>query len=338
MAKAGKNVEPIETPNEELSVENNVETAIVSAPAPVSTLALNKALADRLPPDHRDRERVLMMERPSPSALIEKVASLDGTWQDRVLGLVRKMRPSKQGLHVQGSGFKVTDIKLYHGVGSDASRPAKLAPGCFYTSDSRSLDDKFVAAVIAVHEPRTLWPPMDGQRARPLCSSLDQRQGSAFGACATCKYSSLQWSKGGCAPEVQAFVIDQEMTGIYSIKFTKTSHRSGTHLTKLIAGDDELWSRWIQFSSTEYKEGTKRWYGIQAAPIDAKNAAEIFTPKSLDPVFRSMSQALDAEVYYPALADQYDRAKAPQLGAGGTSGDTFDEPMTDAGVPDFSNA
>lgn len=332
MAKSTKSAD-VSNQQEVVVSEQKVETSLAPTMPSSNVFALNKALAERLPLDHKDRERVLMLERPSPAMLIEAIGQLPEEWQPKVMSLVRRMRPIKQGLHIQGSGFKVGEIKLFHGVGNDPSRPERLAPGSFYSSDSRSFDNAFVGAVIGVHQGRTLWPQADGQRSRPLCYSLDVRQGTTMGECASCVHATKKWSEGGCAPEVTVDLIDREMTGVYRIKFAKTAHRGGEHLMKLVSGDDELWSRWIKFSSTENKDGSKRWYGIQASPLPSANPAEIFTPKSLDVVFRAISQALDCEVFYPALADVYDRVKAAASSNDVTPvADLGDEP------PDFSNA
>lgn len=321
--------------------ENNVSetsTEIVpAAPAGGNAMALNMALASRLPEEYR--ESVLMLERPSTTALAEMVSKLDESWQSKVMSLLRRMRPTKQGIHTKGGGFKITEIKLYQGVGNDPARPAKLPPGGLYTSDTQVIETPFIGAVVGVHETRTMWPPLEGARSGPLCYSLDMEQGSKHGKCKSCHYANKLPRDGGCGTEVVAYIVDQNMTGVYSIKFSKTSYRAGKQLIQLVSAGDEIWSRWVSFSEQEYKDGSKRWFGLKASAVESKNQADLFVPKALDPILRAMSCALDAEVYYPALADVYDRSRASGGGVAlPVAGETFDEPLADNGLPDYSNA
>jgi len=312
-------------------------TELATAPAPGSfaaNLAANKALVARLPERHH--EAALGLERPTTAAMVDIISKLTPEWQEKVAGLVRKMRPNKQGVHMKGSGFKIPEIKLYHGVGNDESRPPKLAPGDFYTSDSRGLDSEFVATVIGLHETRTMWPPLGAEKSGPLCYSLDMAQGSKYGKCEECPNAKKLPRDGGCGTEVVAYLVDKNMTGVYSIKFSKTSYRAGRNLINLVQSGDEIWSRWISFSSQEFKESSKRWFGIKPTGVESKNPADVYLPKELDPVLRALSQAVDAEVYFPALADLYDRVKTTSPAI---LGDTFNEPLADdSAVPDYSNS
>lgn len=336
MARAVKNADNVDTSLTQKE-ENTMSENTSLAPATNTGLALNKALAARLPEQYQDA--VLMLERPSTAALVELVSKLDESWQGKVTSLLRRMRPTKQGIHTKGGGFKITEVKLYQGVGNDPARPAKLPPGGLYTSDTQTLETPFIGAVIGLHETRTMWPPLEGARSGPLCYSLDMVQGSKYGKCEACPNSKKLPRDGGCGTEVVAYVVDKDMTGVYSIKFSKTSFRAGRQLIQLVSAGDEIWSRWVSFSEQEYKDGSKRWFGLKASAVESKNQADLFVPRELDPVLRALSQALDAEVYYPALADVYDRSRA------GTStvtlnvaGETFDEPLADNGLPDYSNA
>jgi predicted nucleic acid-binding Zn ribbon protein len=302
-----------------------------------SALALNQALAARLPESYH--ESVMLMERPTPVSMMQQVAALPTEWQDKTTALIRRMRPQKQGVHTKGSGFKIAEIRLYQGTGSDPARPAKMAPGGFYTDDSREIETPFVGAILGLHETRTMWPPRDGSvdSKGPLCYSLDSVQGSRYGLCSACPNAAKLQRDGGCGQEVVAYVVDREMTGIYSIKFSKTSLREGRKLIRLVQAGDEIWSRWISFAEQEYKEGSKRWFGYKVGAVESKNPADVHVPQALDPIFRALSQALDAEVYYPALADLYDRSKT---GGGavtaGLPAETFEPLANPSGNPDYS--
>lgn len=314
---------------------NETNTALATQTDTPSTFAMNKALAARLPDRYKDR--VMLLERPSTSHMLEIVEGLNPEWQEKVATLLRRMRPTKQGVHMKGGGFKIAEIKLYQGVGNDAARPPKLPPGGFYTSDSKTIEAPFVAAVVGLQETRTMWPSLDGARSGPICYSLDMVQGSKFGKCEECPNSKKLPRDGGCGTEVVAYVVDRDMTGVYSIKFSKTSYRAGKQLINLVNAGDEIWSRWVSFSEQEYKDGSKRWFGIKPGPVESKNQADVFVPKELNPVFMALSQAIDAELYYPALADVYDRSKATVVPELPGSGEGTINPIVEED-PDYGNA
>ena len=335
MAKKSTETTVTPEPTETKMPETTAPTTAITTTS--NALAMNQALAARLPEAYH--EAVMLMERPTPVSLLQQVATLPAEWQEKLTALVRRMRPQKQGVHTKGSGFKIAEIRLYQGTGSDPARPAKMAPGGFYTDDSREIETPFVDAILGLHETRTLWPPRDGsvESKGPLCYSLDSVQGSRYGLCSACPKAALLQRDGGCGQEVVAYVVDREMTGIYSIKFSKTSLREGRKLIRLVQAGDEIWSRWISFAEQEYKEGSKRWFGYKVGAVESKNQADVHVPKALDPIFRGLSQALDAEVYYPALADLYDRSKtgggAPQAGL---PAETFEPLANPSGNPDYS--
>lgn len=333
---AKKTTDPTPTETKEITVsETQPQTALATTGS--NSLALNTALAARLPEQYQDA--VMTMERPSPAGMMQLIAALPAEWQEKAAGMVRRMRPQKQGVHTRGGGFKIAEIRLYQGTGSDPARPAKMAPGGFYTDDSREIETPFIGAVLSIHETRTMWPPRDGsvESKGPICYSLDAVNGTRYGLCSSCPNSEKRTNEGGCGQEIVVYVVDRAMTGIYAMKFAKTSLREGRKLIRLVQGSDEIWSRWLSFSEQEYKEGSKRWFGYKVGAVESKNVDETYVSKPLDPVFRAFSQALDAEVYYPSLAEMYDRIKSSgsQLPSG-VPAETF-EPMTNpSGNPDYS--
>jgi hypothetical protein len=297
------------------------------------------ALAERLPARYKDD--VVLMVRPSPSALAGIVQKLPATDQERMMELIRKLNPKKQGAHTERTGFAPTIVRLFQGTGDDPLRPADLPPGHFYTSDSRALGKNFVGAVLGFYEGRILWPPQgqkgEGSSKVPLCVSMDRVKGSRYGECGTCPKANMQYNQGGCTRDVCVYLLDKGMTGIYELHFSKTSEGAGNALIKVITKSENIWDRWITFSTEERKEEGRRWFVQKATPV---TEGETATNKGLHDLFVGLSKVLDCDVYFPGLANTYDRAKSStEAGvAEGTPANTADESMLGLGGanPDYS--
>lgn len=323
MAKQPK--APTSETSETAETEVSSDTALTVAPktqlvaAPDNGMARNKALAERLPAQYR--EDVLFMVRPTPEQLFEIVANLPGDNQNKMMELVRKTRPKKQGAHTANEGFAPIQLKVNQGTGNDPTKPAKHPPGNFYTGDSRDMNDTIECVVLGFYEGRTMWPPRDqadGAGKGPLCFSFDRKMGSRYGDCASCPNASKKYTEGGCTREVTAWVMDRDMTGIYEVKFSKSSIGGGEAMVRVMKTAKALWERWFVVKNEERTEGDRRWFVTSAKPYnDPKDAAATYTDPDMHALYENLSRLLDADVYFPALADSYDRAK----GSTDTGGD-----------------
>lgn len=321
--------------------------AIVPATESVSSeFAARKALAMRLPEEVRPR--ALMLKRPSPAELMDIVMKLPEASQEAMMTLVSKTNPEKQGLHSSSSGFEPTALKVYHGTGNDPLRPRQTLPGQFYSADSRVIGEKFNAVPLAIYEGQILWPEksQDNKESKaPICVSVDRKMGSKYGSCHTCPLAPehRQYSQGGCMREVTAYLLDQDMTSIYELKFSKTSEGAGRALMGVMKKSNNLWDRWFTFEAKERVEKGNKWYVIQSGPV--ADAAKAVTDAKFHPLFTALSKVIDSDIYYTAMANTYDRAKnssdaggAPAPGATPAAG--FDEKAflkgdTEA-APDYS--
>lgn len=296
---------------------------------------------------HR-RNMMLADERPTQDQLMGVVESLTAPLQKQVLDIIKRANPRKPGMHTVNTGFTPIEMKLNQGTGSDPIRPRNSIPGHFYTGDSRALEERFDGLVIGLYQGRTLWPERDAQgdasSKAPICVSLDREQGSKYGACAQCYYAPKPYNEGGCATDVTVFFLDRDLTGIYSIKFSKSSIGGGEGLVKVLRKQEKPWARWVRFESQEAKKGDKRWFTIKAVPVsDPKNRDMEIPPAELDPLLGLLSAIVDYDVYYPAIVDTYSRfknnpASAPTGEALG--GEQFNEKLLEGGTPsdnaDFS--
>ena len=305
-------------------------------------LAAQQALANRLPAEYR--QDVLFLKRPTPEELFNTVSSLPASFQDKMMTLVAKTRPKKQGAHTTSTGFAPTALKLYHGVGNDPVRPAKMVAGEFYTGDSRVVGEKFNAVVLHFYMGRILWPPQGSTDSKaPICVSADRVTGSKYGSCLSCELAKRPYVQGGCMQEITFFLLDEDMTSIYELKFSKTSYKDGESLMKVINKSENIWDRWVTFEAQERTEGTKRWFVQKASPVmDPKNPDKANTPKELHKLFSDLSKIIDADVYYPFLAEIHDRLNgtAKEKPAGGeNAASSFDEKSAlgaDTDNPDYS--
>lgn len=317
-------------------------SATETAVEPVSAVSANKALADRLPA--RYREDVLFMVRPTPDQLVGIVEKLPGDSQAKMIELVRKTRPKKQGAHMSREGFSPTQLRVFQGTGNDPAKPAKLPPGNFYTVDSRDMGDSIDGVILGVYEGRTMWPSRDSGSSEkgPLCYSLDRKMGSRYGDCEACPNASKKYNEGGCGRDVVIWFVDRELTGIYELKFSKSSMGGGDALVKIVNKADNLWDRFFSIRNEERTEGDRRWFVTKAIPVnDPKNPAASNTDRALHPLYEALSRLLDSDVYFPALANVYDQAKSGGGGGGNVgrklSADEAALLGNDAGTPDYSD-
>lgn len=322
-------------------MSNSPETSIT---AMTPAIAAQQALAARVPAGYK--HQVLSLKRPSPEDLGNILASLPEEQRNKMNALVKKTNPHKQGAHTTNRGFQPTTLKLYHGVGNDPVRPPKMAPGEFYSADSQIVGDKFNAVVLNFYIGRILWPPQGSTDSKaPICYSADRETGSKYGSCKTCELSNKLYTQGGCMLEYTFFLLDENLSSIYELKFNKSSYGAGTSLSSIITKSENLWDRWITFSSAEQTDTTKtkRWFVQKANPlVDAKNPDKAHTPKELRPLFEALSSIIDSDVYYPLLADINDKLnnqdKSRTVSSTATS--TFDEKSMivngDSDNPDYS--
>lgn len=306
-------------------------------PVAAGTVSANKALAERLPA--RYKEDVLFMVRPSPEQLVSIVESLPAESQAKMMDLVRKTRPKKQGAHTSREGFSPTQLRVFQGTGNDPAKPAKLPPGNFYTADSRDMGDSIDGVVLGFYEGRTMWPARDGSSEvkGPLCYSLDQKMGSKYGSCEQCPNAERKYTDGGCGRDVTVWFLDREITGIYELKFSKSSTANGIALVKVLNKANNIWDRFIVIKNDERTEGDRRWFVTKATPlVDLKNPAASDTPKEMHALYEALSRLLDSDVYYPALASVYDSAKnSNHIGGGATSG--VDAALLGSDTPNYAD-
>jgi hypothetical protein len=278
---------------------------------------------------------------------MEIVMNLPENSQEAMMTLVAKTNPEKQGLHTSSSGFEPTALKVYHGTGNDPIRPRQTLPGQFYSADSRVIGEKFNAVPLAIYEGHILWPEKtkdSNESKAPICVSVDRRMGSKYGNCDACPlHPNLRpYAQGGCMREITVYLLDQDMTSIYELKFSKTSEGAGKALMGVMKKSNFLWERWFTFEAKERVDKGNKWYIIQSSPV--ADATKAITDTKFHPLFNALSKVIDADIYYTQMANIYDRARnspdSSESVVNATPVVAFDEKAflksdTDA-VPDYS--
>jgi hypothetical protein len=304
-------------------------SAIVAAPPTAldaSISAQTKLLAERVGPMYE--EDVLLTPRPSPKDMISLVGTLSADIQTKVLKLIQKANPKKQGAHGSKTGFTPTAIRLYQGTGNDAMRPVDMIPGQMYAADSTIIGKEFIGVPVMYFEGRIMWPkkdPAGGDTvSAPLCHSFDRKTGSKYGVCAKCPNEA--WGQG-CSEEVTIYFVDQNITALYEMKFSKTSQGAGKAIVNAVSKATNLWDRWISVTMEVRVDGSKKWWVFKAAPVaDAKNPANNETPKELHPLFDAFSRVITHDIFFTGIADVNDRLKgSADAGGPASPGETFDE-------------
>lgn len=303
--------------------------------APVDPI---RELAARLPANRQDA--VLSLSRPSPVEMRNQVDALPKELQQPILDLLSRTRPKKKGLHTTNTGFSPTNLKLFQGTGNDPARPAKLPPGNFYSADSVDRGSEIKAVILGAYQGRKLWPQRDDAGSgggAPICYSMDRETGSKYGACRPCPLAFKNVKEGGCSREVVVFFTDEDLSGIYSLYFTGTSVSAGEGLVRVLQRSDNLWDRYFTIESVEMSRDKFRWFVIKASPTnDTKNPENNSPPKELHPIFSAFSTILDLDVYYPQLANVYDRPETLDEEDAEVSVDEDSLLMSEADDGDFS--
>lgn len=299
--------------NTETETVMDNETTTALAPAPTAALSVpahhpdNIKLAQGLPVELR--ERALKLWRPTASEMQGLIEALPSNVKAKVEALLNSLSPDDDGLLGDYEQRIAQDIKLYHGVGNDPLRPRGVNKGEFYGSNGQEFGGKFVGAVLGLSDGRTLWPPKGSASNSPVCYSHDGRMGSEFGVCDNCEYAAKKIIEGGCARDLTVYMVDNEFTGLYAIKFTKTSYKYGTVLRKILSQSKVPWAKWTQFEAGEETANNNKYHVIKASTVTSKNPADVIVAPELLPVFRALSSLVQAEVYLPKVVKLYARGE-----------------------------
>jgi len=328
------------TPEEVTPAEqNNSETAIATIPPEDAALAKTFGLENPIPEffDIYRGELTRLKDDALTKAQMQQILlSLPDTLQEKMMNIYRSMSGKKRGaIGGDQQETNLLQLRLYHGVGSDPMRPEDLAVGNFYSSAGISFGKEVICTPIAYTRGRALL----GDRtrgedtSRPICSSWDRKMGNTYGKCEKCPYRP--WKDGQpnrCSNDIFFYLLDKDLTGIYTLRFSKTSESGGRQLAKLAGTTLDLWSRWyrVYAEKTKSSDGKQEYRVLKATPYADDNDPDSgFTPEELHPVCEMLCDTLLSKTILPRIHTIYQdgikaQAEGEEEGFSGSPDDSDD--------------
>lgn len=331
-------------------------TAIVEE-VDVSVHALTRKYKEALPHMAAYLDQVAP---PSTNEIQTAVAALDAIKRDAFIAALARMNPVKLGQHTTRQEFRLPEMRIFHGTGSDELRPSDAPNGSIYSTDGRilaapkaalanlkhnpkhaKLGTTVTGFLIAVHEAHTFWPPRNGAlppnvevRANvPICRSLDRKRGDYFGSCEACAYRPFKDgkpNKDGCRNEDHLYFVLSDFSGVYRFVVHGKSIKPGSAAVKK---KSRPWATYFQhpfeLEAREETQGTDRWFELAAS---VSTDVEAPTPVEAA-LLTALARQVDYEIFFPQLAAIY-TAEPKHVANGGASGASdMDALMAAANAP-----
>lgn len=320
--------EPATVIETEPAVETTPVTAIATVAPSTETTLISKLSADNTPlflATYQDALVEVAAEMPDRRAVDRVLDALPDDAAEKLTAIIRRSMGKRKGVHSDDDRPEFTELRVYHGTGNDPNRPENMIPGQFYLSTRESVGKIFQGTVLMVYKGRTMWGDKnagDAVRGMPICQSMDRKVGSQYGLCETCAYRP--WRDGKpqrCSDDVVVYMLSQDLKDIALVRFAKTSEGSGRQLIKAVKRADVPWSKWFAITAeaqTSATDKSQRWYVINATPVSSDKEDDVYVPESLHDYCSMMCTVLEANIYYPTMANIYRQAKkALALAAGG---------------------
>ena len=324
-----ENIVTIETAETPVTIEQGlakVESAALALPA-------EKTWLDDLPkPVRMALDSSAPVDEGEMSALVEQLADDKRAAFEE---FIAKMNPVKAGIVVADARFRIPNIRLYHGVGDDVSRPQLAPVGSLYTSDGKivavwdadqaallKVGQTFKAAIVGLQETRSWWKPrdksyvlppdVDPNSNAPICRSLDRKRGDRYGTCPACPhrpYANGKYDGNGCHDEVQIYLVPSDFSGIYQMTLKGASIKAAVQpFRRALQTMVDPWDRWFSFGIAEEKNTSGRWFSLTATQVPGAASTVVEAEKH---VLGVISRQVMNEVYRPALQSIYERSAAP---------------------------
>lgn len=339
------------------------ETAAAAAPEAPTAAAPSSELATTAAPDvpvHALTERYTkslpqmaayleQVAPPKPGEIQGALAALPDAKRAAFAAALARMNPVKAGQHTTRQEFRLPEMRMFHGTGTDEMRPADCPQGGIYTTDGRVLAAPKAALenlkhnpkhaklgttvfgyVIGVHEAHTFWPPRSGNlpegvevRANvPICRSLDRKRGDYFGACDACTYRPFKDgkanSKDACRNEDHVYFVLADFSGVYRFVIHGKSIKPGSAAIKK---KTRPWSAYyehaFELEAKEETRGTERWFELTASVASASDAPDPGEAEAA--LLNALVRQVDYEIYFPQLHTIYTTEPKVSANAGTVS-------------------
>lgn len=350
---------PVSEPTPEASTAPSTELATTSSSevvVDVPTQALIKRYSEALPQLAAYVEQVAP---PKPGEIQATLANLSEAKRAAFTAALARMNPVKAGQHTTRQEFRLPEMRMFHGTGTDELRPSDCPQGGIYTTDGRilaapkdalanlkhnpkhaKLGTTVTGFVIGVHEAHTFWPPRSGnmpagveQRSNmPICRSLDRKRGDYFGSCEACTYRPFKDgkpnSKDACRNEDHVYFVLADFSGVYRFVIHGKSIKPGSAAIKK---KTRPWTAYyehaFELEAKEAKQGTDRWFELTASIATDVPDPSVEEQALLDALVRQV----DYEIYLPQMYAIY--TTEPKATASAGTASDMDALLKNAGAP-----
>lgn len=300
---------------------------------------------------------------PAAGEIQRALALLPEKKREAFTAALARMNPVKAGQHTTRQEFRLPEMRVFHGTGTDELRPSDCPQGGIYTTDGRvlsapkdalanlkhnpkhaKLTTSVIGFVIGVHEAHTFWPPRNGgnppgvevRANMPICRSLDRKRGDYFGACDACAYRPFKdgkANKDACRNEDHIYFVLADFSGVYRFVLHGKSIKPGSAaIKKKTRPWTSYYEQAFELEAHEAKEGTSKWYEIKASV-----ATDVDSPTSEEAaLLDTLVRQVDYEVYLPQMHAVYTAEPKAVASVGGDA--DLDAMLKNAGAPDAGGA
>lgn len=337
-------------PSTELATTTSSEVVV-----DVPTHALTKRYSEALPQLAAYVEQVAP---PKSGEIQAALANLSEAKRAAFAAALARMNPVKAGQHTTRQEFRLPEMRMFHGTGTDELRPSDCPQGGIYTTDGRilaapkdalanlkhnpkhaKLGTTVTGFVIGVHEAHTFWPPRSGnlpagvemRSNMPICRSLDRKRGDYFGSCEACAHRPFKDgkpnTKDACRNEDHVYFVLSDFSGVYRFVIHGKSIKPGSAAIKK---KTRPWTAYyehaFELEAKEAKLGTDRWFELTASI-----ATDVADPSAEEQaLLDALVRQVDYEVYLPQMYAIY--TTEPKVSANAGSASDMDALLKNAGA------
>lgn len=242
---------------------------------------------------------------------ITKIEGLDGEALARVNNLYQMMTSSPDGIE-QDVSWRPDNLKIKHNVGNDPLAPHDIENGDLYVpgqvvwsaiNDGRGKPFKFV--ICYAYTSRARFPKGE---TRPDCTSADSVWND-FGTMKCQDCPSLPFRNGkrtDCNNSLNVVLLPLDLSGVYIVRFSKTSYRAGSNMLKILKGKQQSWDQVFGLTSRENTTSSYTYFTFQTAAISNDVPPEV----KLFAEFISKEYAQSREAYLASLKEARENAAA----------------------------
>jgi hypothetical protein len=229
-------------------------------------------------------EEIEVLGRKSVEAFEGLVKLLDDTEltddsHRRVRDLLDQANPRKPGMEEVITAWTVPHINIAQPTTQATARPESAKHGELFTDAGTVLERPYGFIPLYFHEENVNFP--QGEKV-PVCSAPDAKLGKPYGLCELCPYLPFgkQKNKSGkqeqtdCTNQLVVTVLSLDLSGVYLVRFAKTSHKAGRALMALAQNGPFAWKKSYLLNTEKQTGDLGVWFEYKIEPTGKDNAPE----------------------------------------------------------------